>query len=259
MKNKIITIALLAVFVLGACTEAQPSQLPPTLIPSPTAALHAIPFVTYPPFNTPLTPVFTYVSPTSSPTVTATPTLDYAALGLPSPTATPTFDFEKLSEYYLTPFTPWPTRTGIPSLTPTANIPNMLASVAIRKTPPQPPPIKEVNYNAGPQNDSEWMPAYIQTVTDLMNYADGNQKLYLQYIESWVPTVLKYSPDDWFLEEDFDNDGQAEWLVSIPIRFAPDGIERCGFWVSHYGYCPRFFFIFEKIENNTTVLSIYML
>jgi len=96
MKNKIITIALLAVFVLGACTEAQPSQLPPTLIPSPTSALHAIPFVTYPPFNTPLTPVFTYVSPTSSPTVTATPTLDYAALGLPSPTATPTFDLYQL-------------------------------------------------------------------------------------------------------------------------------------------------------------------
>lgn len=88
---------------------------------------------------------------------------------------------------------------------------------------------------------------YIQAITDLMNYVDGNQELYIQYIETWVPTALNFSSDDWFLEDDYDNDGQIEWLVSIPVRFAPDGVDRCGFYLSPFGYCPRLVFIFEKI------------
>jgi hypothetical protein len=254
MRNKIIIIALFAVFILGACVEAQPLAMPTYVFPTPSQ-LNTLTVSTFAPvpFNTPV-PVSPAPSNTPSPTVTATSTLDYAALGLPSPTATPTFDYDGLASFYLTPFTPRPTPTGFVPQTPTANIPNMLSSVVIKKVTPQPPPIRKTKDNNGNyinfyQNEAEWVPVYIQTATDLMNYTDADQKLYLQFIESWMPTATKYSPDDWFLKRDFDNDGQVEWLVSIPVRFEDDGINRCGFEASHFGFCPRFFFIFEKIDN----------
>jgi hypothetical protein len=254
MSSKAVTIALLLMVILSACANVQMSEVTPPVIdtdtpnyPTPSPTLRVLTF------NTGALLIFDTPSPaptfSPSPTVTVTPTLDYAALGLPSPTPTPTFDYEYLAAKYLTPFTPWPTKTGLPSLTPTANIPNMLSSVVIRRVSPQPPPLKKINYEAGIQDDNEWMPAYVQTVTDLMNYTDGDKSLYIQYIEAWVPTVLKYSANDWFLEDDYDDDGQLEWLVSVPVRFVPDEFVRCGFHVSHFGYCPRFFFIFEKING----------
>lgn len=246
MRNRIIVIALFVVFLLGACVEVQPSQFPPTLIPSPSSLpmLHVITSA----FNSPVH-MSPFPSSTPSPTVTASPTLDYAALGLPSPTATPTFDYDRLASYYLTPFTPIPTMTGFAPQIPTVNVKDLLPNVEIRKATPQFPPVSEVGSSAN-QDNSEWLLAYIQTATDLMNYTDADQELYLQYVEDWQPMALKYSPDDWFIEKDFDNDGQVEWLTSIPVRFGDDGINRCGFEFSHFGYCPRFFFIFEKIDSS---------
>jgi hypothetical protein len=251
MKYKIIVVVLLSLIIFSACAKAQPPEVLPTVFNTYTPYFStSLPTLEIVNFNATTLPGFNTISPpatlTPSPRATVTLTLDYGALGLASPTFTPTFDYDDLAEYYLTPFTPWPTPTGIPSSTPTANIPNMLSSVVIQKVSPQFPPIKEINYEGRPQDANEWIPAYIQTVTDLMNYVDGDQELYLQYVKSWVPTALDYSPNDWFLEDDFDNNGQIEWLVSIPIRFPADGVDRCGFRISHYGYCPRLFLIFEK-------------
>jgi len=236
MKNRIIVIALFVVFLLGACVEVQPSQFPPTLIPSPSSLpmLHVITSA----FNSPVH-MSPFPSSTPSPTVTASPTLDYAALGLPSPTATPTFDYDGLVSYYLTPFTPMPTMTGISSLTPMAEIESMVPSVTIRKVIPQPPPLWVVDDNGGgfQKGYPKQLPAYIQSVTDLMNYANGDEKIYFQYIESWVPQTQDFSILAWFLEDDFDSDGNPEWLVSIPVDSEGD-------WGSF-----RLTFLFEKTAD----------
>jgi len=134
-KAWVVTIILLVTFFLGTCVELQSSPLPSTVFPTQTPMSSLTPLPTFQIItSSPITPVTSiYASPTSSSTVTATSTLDYAALGLPSPTATPTFDYDYLASLYLTPFTPPPTKTGLPSLTPTANILNMLSNVVIRK------------------------------------------------------------------------------------------------------------------------------
>lgn len=248
-KNWVVTIILLVTFFLGACAGVQPSSLPPTIFPAqtPTSSLTPLPtfqVITSSPF-TPVTSI--YISPTPPSTTTATPTLDYAALGLPSPTSTPTFDYEGLSSFYLTPFTPPPTPTGIPSSTPTANISNILSSVSIRKVFPQPPMVRKAYNNSHLQDYGEWVSSFIQSATDLMNYVNGDKELYLQYITNWVPNALTYSPDDWFLENDFDNDGQLDWLVSFPTQNPDDGLFHCGDMVRTY--CARYFFLFEKMGS----------
>jgi hypothetical protein len=247
MKNKIIAIALFVVFVLGACADMQP-LVTTTYVPPTPSQLNTLTVSTFAPipFNTPV-PVSPAPSSTPSPTMTATPTLDYVALGLPSPTATPTFDYDGLASYYLTPFTPIPRPTGISSLTPTVNIENILSSVVMRKVTPEPPPDIKMNDTGGYQNYPEWASDFVQSATDLMNYTNGDKKLYLQYIEDWVPRALKYSPDDWFLENDYDNDGESEWLVSFPTQNSNDGLFHCGDMVRTY--CARYFFLFEKIGS----------
>lgn len=256
MKNQ-LNLILFALLFLSACeyvpatTQAiEKSTQIPTFTPSPftwsnipTSLIGITP--NHQPYHTP--------TPTDTATPTSTP--DYAALGIPSPTSTPTFEYDRLSYFYLTPFTPMPTFTGLPPQIPTASVQDILANVLVRKATPELPPLKIAKDENGNsisfyQNESEWILGYAQTATDLMNYTDANRELYLQYVENWQPMAFKYSPVDWFIEKDFDNDGQVEWLVSIPFRFEDDGINRCGFEFSHFGYCPRNFYIFEKIDGS---------
>ncbi len=126
----------------------------------------------------------------------------------------------------------------------------MPSDVVIRRVLPQPPLARKVYDNLQSQGYTEWMLSFVQSTTDLMNYVDGDKEFYLQYIVGWVPNALKYSSDDWFLENDFDNDGQSEWLVSFPIKFMPDdsfGSFHCATVVSWS--CSRIFFIFEKMGS----------
>jgi len=247
-KNGFNVIILLFTFLLYACGNASTTtELPPTPLTITTfTPLPTLAFISTMPDG--ITPTYPpYHSPTPTDTSTPTSTPDYAALGIPSPTPTPTFEYNKLSSFYLTPFTPWPTQTGISSLTPTANIPNMLSNVVIRKVPPNPPLARKVYDDFHSQDYGEWISSFSQSATDLMNYADGDKKTYLQYIEGRVPKALTYSPNDWFLENDYDNDGESEWLVSFPTQNPNDGLFHCGDMV--HTYCARYFFLFEKTGN----------
>lgn len=225
-KNIFNIITLFFVFLLCACANAptsaelQPSPPLPTLAFISTMSDGFTP--TYPPYQSP--------TPTNTSTPTSTP--DYAALGIPSPTPTPTFEYDKLSSFYLTPFTPWPTLTGQPTLLPTPNIEELLSKAIVRKVMPQSHLLSYFNLSD-----------YIQLATDLMNYFDGNKEEYLQYINSLSPVTLKFS-SDWYFENDFDNDSQSEWLISLPIHLDENGDVSCGNVMPYF--CPRYFFLFEK-------------
>lgn len=181
-----------------------------------------------------------YALPTLSfgtPAPTLTSTLDYEELGLPSPTTTPTLNYVDLASHYLTPF---PTSTAAPPLwTATSPLDNPLLDVVARKLPQNwaltPLPVWDSSYASPRNNETQ---AYLQATTDLMNFIDADQELYVQYVESWKPQD-RYSMigDTWLLENDFDNDGQSEWLASIPVFFA------------HPDCCGQFLIIFEKVSN----------
>lgn len=95
--------------------------------------------------------------------------------------------------------------------------------------------------------------AYVQFATDLMNYFNGNRESYLQYINSWSSMAFKFS-DDWFLENDFDNDGLPEWLISFPAQYK-DGVLHCGDFSPDY--CARYFLLFEKIGDSYYPVKIF--
>jgi hypothetical protein len=170
---------------------------------------------------------------TSVPTVTST--LDYEKLGLPSPTITPTLDYPQLASHYLTPF---PTSTAIlPPWTPTSTPENLLLSTIARKLPanwkPTPPPLFDYT------NSKNSIHLYIQAVTDLINFTNADQNLYLQYIKSWKPKERYSMGGAWILKNDFDNDGQSELLVSTPVYFQDTQMYCCG----------QFLLLFEKVEG----------
>lgn len=179
-----------------------------------------------------------YIPPTlagfEAPVPTVTPTLDYEKLGLPSPTITPTLDYSQLASHYLTPF---PTSTAIiPPWTPTPTPENPLLSIIARKLPanwkPTPPPLFDYL-----SKDTTHL--YIQAATDLINFTNANQNLYLQYIKSWKPKERYSMGGAWILKNDFDNDRQPELLVSMPVYFQNTEMYCCG----------QFLLLFEKVDG----------
>jgi hypothetical protein len=251
VKNKIIIIALFVGFVLGACAEAQHSQVLPivssthkstsSITPLPTSTQYLLTFKTATALSFFTAPPVLTSTPSS--TVTTTPTLDYAALGIPSPTPTATFEYDRLSSFYLTPFTPLPTLTGHPQLSPTPGMQDLFSRTVVRNLPPQTQPVFS-------------LPAYIQRVTDLMNYFGDDKEAYLNYINTLSPTAFQFS-SDWFWTGDFDNDKQPEWLISLPTRQNENGTIGCGNPAVSVNYCPRQFLLFEKEGNSYIPVAIH--
>ncbi len=248
--KQIIAGLLVAIFLCacGSRPGAGPANLLPTFTPTRTDGFYTD--TSGPGATETLSPTPNpFVTGTSTATITRTPTIDYSAPGVPSATPTPTLDYVRLAAQNLTPDTPWPTWTGYPPASATANVADILSKVAIRKITPQPPPgLNRTNY-AG------LLPGLVQSATDLMNATNGNQELYLKTIQSWAPNAMAYSPDDWFLETDFDHDGQPEWLVGMPTASA-DGRIRCG--DPGPVNCYRAFFLFEKIGDGYRPMHILL-
>lgn len=167
-----------------------------------------------------------YILPTlagfGTPVPTVTSTLDYEKLGLPSPTITPTLDYPQLASHYLTPF---PTSTAIiPPWTPTSTPENPLLGIVVKGAgKPAPPPLFDYLHSKNSIH------VYIQAVTDAINFTNAEPKLYVELIESWKPKE-RYSMigGAWILKNDFDNDGQPEWLVSTPVFFNNEQLYCCG-------------------------------
>lgn len=227
VKLKFIAIAVVVMVCLSIVTSFITFK---TLVP----ALSTPVFTATPVFVTATdTPI---IIPTDTPTFLPTPTQPVStATAIPS--FTPTLDYVKLGSYYLTPFPTITPRTDIPTWTPTPNI-NPLSEVSARGLPdnwtPTPPPL--VDFSPA----WIWAPAYIQAATDVMNFTNGDQKLFLQYVESWTPQDRPSMVGSaWLLKDDFDHDGQPEWLASIPVYFLDRGTPCCS----------QVILFFEKIGN----------
>ncbi|MBI3164012.1 MAG: hypothetical protein HYZ24_04960 [Chloroflexi bacterium] len=152
-------------------------------------------------------------SPTEWATDTATPTVDYVALGLPSPTATPTMDYAELANIYLNTPTPFPTYQ-IPTPQPTPLDP--LTQVTARALPPEwkPTPFQLIEYG---ESMLDWQVSVIQTATDLMNWVDADPVQFWQQVKSMRPEETWFGAAyEWLLKDDFDGDQKPEWLASIP-------------------------------------------
>ena len=255
ISSAAIALFMFILFFLSACgaqTAATPTPLPPRTTPKPSSTVPILRASgTAPEFLSQIAPSAT-ASLTPTATSNATATTDYAALGLPSPTPTSTLSDEQLAERYLTPFTPWPTETGHPSATPTTSIATILSRIIVRKVTPQAPMTNEMEKKLQHLSYDQLITSWMQSATDLMNYANDDEQIYLQYINSWAPKALGYSSNDWFLKNDFDNDGQSEWLVSVPIRNAPKYTFLCD---QYFRACQRAFFLFKKIAGEYRPIS----
>lgn len=239
-------LLLLAALATGYNTQPE-SQLTPT--PSATAVK-----------STPST--LTVFPPTLSPTKTHRPSF----------TPTATMDYPALAEHYLlTPFTPRPTitpfnrftKTNTPSPTydiktpsplPTAtNIPDetILSHITAHHPPanwtPTPPSlvdgavVQDVHFTHPVDVQiANWRVEYIQAATDLMNLTNANKESFIKYVDGWAAdTWSAHGYTTWFVENDFDHDGQAEWLVNIPL-YSSDPQAFC---------CSQLMLLFEKTDG----------
>jgi hypothetical protein len=169
-------------------------------------------------------------------------------LNTPVPTFTPpvpTFDYVQLASHYLTPL---PTSTAIiPAWTPTSTPENLLSGILVRKpgnlTPPPlyagSPGFSMPGFPVPPESKKQ-IQVYFQAVTDLINFTNADPQLYARTIESWRPKDRSSMIGDaWILKNDFDNDGQSEWLVSTPVFFENPQVYCCG----------QLLIFFEKGDN----------
>ena len=247
--HRLALLFLLAALATG-CNSQPETQPTRTAVPPSATAVTRTP------------PALTIFPPTLSPTNTYPPSL----------TPTVTLDYPALVEHdLLTPFTPYPTqryiasstKTNTPSPThniktpspqPTAtNIPDgsILRHITAKQLPanwtPTPPPLvdgavvkdKTLTHPVDEQI-ANWRVQYIQAATDLMNFTDADQESFLKYVDGWtVDTWSAHGYTTWFVENDFDHDGQPEWLVNIPL-YSSDPKAFC---------CSQLMIVFEKIDD----------
>lgn len=160
-----------------------------------------------------------------------------------SPPPVPAFDYVQLASDYLTPL---PTSTAIiPDWTVTATPENLLSGIVLRKPVKlTPPPLVDrfLGFSGSPDtpDTKKQMQVQVQAVTDLINFTDADPKLYNKSIEAWKPKERdSMIGTAWILKNDFDNDGQSEWLVSAPVFFESTEVRCCG----------QLLVFFEKVDN----------
>ena len=227
-RNMAICILILSLMILacglsaGKVTMTPPSASPSvTFAPTPKAS------------NVPAPAL-----PTSGSTTTGVSTL--TKLG-------PTLDYVNLATHYLTPFTPFPTTRVYSASTPMPT-PNSLSHMYSRRLPsnwtPTPPPIipplppfPESPLTPRPTPTFDYTAGFIQGATDLMNLTDADEGFFVQYVDAWAPGGKVMSGASWILKDDFDNNGQAEWLVSVSTYRAD--------WQAG-GYYSQLIILFEK-------------
>jgi len=179
--------------------------------------------------------------PTTKPAPTYTNT--------PTPTPLP-LDYAQLASQYLTPFTPMPTTVvfvpktnGTPK--PPIPTPNSLLPIIARKPPgnwtPTPPPTvpppPQTTQTPRPTIAFDYTAGFIQAATDLMNFTDADQSLFLGYVDAWATDGRVMGGACWILKGYFDNTGQPEWLVSVPDYSLP-------WWAT--GYYDQIVILYEK-------------
>src|SRR5258708_24130575 len=260
-KDVIYSVSILVLFVLCAYIASQnkPASAPGTIqdaaviyTPSPTAVGGPTPilFSTF----TMLPTVYSSTLPCLGCPPTTTPTLNYAKLGLPSPTSTPTLDYSQLASHYLTPFTSVPTLTAFAATvfagwTPTSKPFDPLAQVVARQLPQSwrptaPSAIPATDTFAHPDDpySPSWQSAYVQAMTDLMNWTNADEKQYALAVDNWSPQGALNFDTSWLLKYDFDSDGQPEWLASAPLYAQGNlyGVPYC---------CGQMLLLFEKAEK----------
>ena len=109
--------------------------------------------------------------------------------------------------------------------------------------PTRPPP-----FDVERDTQTSWVREYIQTVTDLLNLdtrADKDTRIHatLSQLAAWMPADSSYEgalpPNAWAVARDLNDDGETEWLISVPARDQ-------GCWVP---YCPAYVIIFQERAN----------
>lgn len=225
------------IFILLVCSTAAFYSVshPATVLQHDMTVTYSVVVANVPPSSTPGPTIFRSATPTTT----------------PKPTATT--NFPVLVDHYLTPFTPYPTQKFNPNyLTPkpTPTDIDVLRQVSAQTFPvgwtPTPPPYMQFPY----YNDQgtrlpitrDWRITYIQAATDLMNSTNANQGLFLNYVDTWShirDLVAARWERTWFLKNDFDNDGQPEWLVSVPV-YSENGPTFC---------CSQIMILFEKMDG----------
>lgn len=236
------------VFLLLVCTTAAfySTSHPRTVSQQDNTATYAAWF-----HDMTVFPITETARASKSPPITQTPRPSLVPTSTKTPAPTATMDYPRLVAIYLTPFTPYPTRTRDPNQptqstpTPTATAIDPLKLVIAKKLPanwiPTPPRLVKPNDSVfGDGLFREYIPAWItghiQAATDLMNFTHADQKSFVKYVDTWGPDVQSSRwRTTWLLKNDLDHDGQPEWLASIPIY--TEDPELC---------CAQMMIVFEK-------------
>lgn len=113
-------------------------------------------------------------------------------------------------------------------------------------TPPNPPPVP-------PRKEPFELVAELQSVTDYVNFAHGDQAALIKAIQN-TPGGRADTSYTWILVQDLDGDGQPEYLVSFPVYRLPTLGARAAGWARPLGqdeqpgfYCERPSFCYHLV------------
>ena len=166
----------------------------------------------------------------------------------PSPKAT---QYTVVSTPTTVPHTATAMPTTLPTLIPTptpTETPRDAVVVQLLPSAPAPPPPanwtpdRPLAFDAEKDTQESWVREYIQLVTAMLN-ASGNVDTVLEQLVAWMPADSAFEgprpPNAWAIVRDLNNDGEEEWLISVPARDQ-------GCWVT---YCPGYLLILYKRDD----------
>ncbi len=179
------------------------------------------------------------LSPTDEPTAeppTATPvppTATTEPTATPAPTETPTE-------------TPTPSATPLPTLTP---VPTPLPGEEFVPTGPVTPPPPDFNPTPPPspfdpavEDQAAWTRDYLELVTAVLNSSPSAEAA-LDTLRAWAqpgaPGEERLATATWASNADVDDDGEVEWLVSLPLPGSGCGVT----------FCPTYLVLFEMEDS----------
>jgi hypothetical protein len=184
-------------------------------------------------------------TPASTPTATPVPPAETAVA--PTPTALPT----ETAPPTETPTPIPPTATFTPSPEPTPPEEALVPRGAITPPPPNFQPTAPPPPDIGSGSEEAWVRDYVGLVTAMLNSGKGVEPV-LETLRTWSKAPAggesELASYVWAETVDLDEDGEDEWLMSLPVPERGCGVT----------WCPAYVVIYEYLEEKELFRPTYV-